>query len=134
MTYHPVLSPRTLISDGAACLQARLAKGLTREEYAYQSHLLVESLARREVTARERGRFYRRYQSRSRSGQLAGLGKAAIANMEAGRPVLVFSLVIAAETLGVPLERLVLSTGSGVARAAAGIVTDPDITRQRRLN
>lgn len=97
-------SPRTIIPNGSLIEAYRKARGWTREEFEWQSHLAVERAA---LDSNDDGRFLRRYMRKTAEDKLAGIGTTTLTNVESGKPVYVFTLKIVAETLGVPIASLI---------------------------
>ncbi len=118
---------RTVKANGPLVEALRKAKGWTREEFEWQSHLAVERAAQNN---NEDGRFRRRYEEKKRRKRQAGIGTTTLTNVENGRSVYVFTLKIVAETLGVPVKSLIVDeslpgTGSmpddGVTETGASV-------------
>jgi len=96
---------RFVKANGPLIEALRKAKGWSREEFVWQSHLAVEQAAQ---TNSEDERFRRRYETRKKRGQQAGIGKSTLTRVETSRSVFVFTLKIVAETLGVPVKSLIV--------------------------
>jgi transcriptional regulator with XRE-family HTH domain len=97
-------------ANGTRAKALRLQRGWNREDLLLQTHFAVERLSKAEIDLGRRGRFTQRLKSKSRDGELAGLSKSTIYAVETGKRVSLATLQIVAETYGVQIRDLTLST------------------------
>lgn len=94
----------TVIPLGYIIKALRIRKGWSRDDLEWQTHLVVEELAKKES---HRSRIYRRWASRRKQNKLAGIGLSTLASIEKSKPALPFTLKIVAAALGVEVETLI---------------------------
>ncbi len=81
----------------------RRLKGWSRYDLEWQTHLVVEELAKKEP---RRSRINKRYEERSSKKKLTGISLNALASIEKGNPTYPFTLKIVAAALGVEMQTL----------------------------
>lgn len=97
---------RTTLIDYDLVRYTRIMNGWTQIQLSYKTDGSVRNLAQHEKDQGERGRFCRRLERHAKRTQLAGLSVACIGHLERGKPVFLETAVILAETLDLPLDRL----------------------------
>lgn len=95
----------TVLPNGPMIIRLRTLRGWSREDLEWQTHLVVEELAKKELN--RRGRISKRCIARRGKTKLAGIGLTTLASIEKSNPAFPFTIKIVAEALGVEMHTLI---------------------------